>query len=69
MIALRQWGERWETCTPAYPILVDKRDRRPIAAIAVTAHDGRLLEREDLHWAMPADVDWGDEEPRLRAAE
>src|SRR3954469_6594446 len=22
MIALRQWGERWETCVPASPVLV-----------------------------------------------
>ena len=69
MLALRQWGERWETGMPAYPILVDKRDRRPIRAIEVTSHDGRTLAREDLHWAMPEDVDWGDAEPRLRAAE
>ena len=69
MLALRQWGERWETGTPAYPILVDKRDNRPIASIDVTSHDGRILHREELHWAMPEDVDWGDEEPRLRAAE
>ncbi|HYZ47876.1 MAG TPA: helix-turn-helix domain-containing protein, partial [Sphingomonas sp.] len=25
MIALRQWGEKWETCTPSNPVLVDKR--------------------------------------------
>src|ERR1044072_3804597 len=31
MIALRQWGERWETGVPASPILVDARDMQPIA--------------------------------------
>src|ERR1044072_9234853 len=39
MIALRQWGERWETCVLAFPGLVDTRDRRPIAPVTVQAHD------------------------------
>lgn len=56
MIAMRQWGERWETCVPAYPILVDERDRRPIMPVAVHAHDGRVLEKRDLIWALPGDV-------------
>ena len=56
MIALRQWGERWETCVPAFPILVDARDRRPIAEVAVHAHDGRVLRKTDLIWALPQDV-------------
>ena len=56
MIALRQWGERWETCVPAFPILVDARDRRPIGEIAVHAHDGRVLRKTDLIWALPQDV-------------
>ena len=56
MVALRQWGERWETRVPAFPILVDTRDRRPIAAVAVLAHDGRVLGRGDLIWALPGDV-------------
>ena len=56
MIALRQWGERWELCAPAFPILVDTRDRRPIAPVAVRAHDGRVLGKGDLIWALPEDV-------------
>ena len=56
MIALRQWGERWETCVPAFPILVDARDRRPVEQIAVHAHDGRVLRKGDLIWALPQDV-------------
>ena len=56
MVALRQWGERWETCVPAFPVLVDARDRRPIEQVAVIAHDGRVLEKKDLIWAMPRDV-------------
>ena len=56
MIALRQWGERWETCVPAYPILVDERDRRPLQTISVLAQDGRVLGKGDLIWALPGDV-------------
>ena len=56
MIAMRQWGERWETCVPAYPVLVDCIDHRPIQPIAVLSHDGRVLELHDLLWALPADI-------------
>lgn len=61
MVALRQWGERWETCVPAFPILVDERDGKPVRQVAVLAHDGRELSKGDLHWALPedvADADW-----------
>ena len=66
MIALRQWGERWETCMPATPVLVDARDKRPIGPIEVRAWDGRVLTKQDLLWALPEDV---AEEPEVRAAE
>jgi DNA-binding HxlR family transcriptional regulator len=56
MIAMRQWGERWETCVPAFPVLVDKRDMRPVQTVSVLAHDGRVLALHDLHWALPADI-------------
>jgi DNA-binding HxlR family transcriptional regulator len=56
MVALRQWGERWETGCPAFPILVDVRDNRPIQQVAVISHDGRVLGMGDLHWALPGDV-------------
>lgn len=56
MIAMRQWGERWETCVPAFPILVDERDRRPIQQVSVLSHDGRMLGKHDLIWALPGDV-------------
>jgi DNA-binding HxlR family transcriptional regulator len=48
MIALRQWGEKWETGTPSNPVLVDERDQEPIAPIRVFSHDGRPLEWIDL---------------------
>lgn len=56
MIALRQWGERWETGLPAFPVLVDERDRRPIQPVSVLSHDGRVLGKHDLIWALPGDV-------------
>jgi DNA-binding HxlR family transcriptional regulator len=67
MIALRQWGERWETCVPAFPVLVDARDRKPIAQVAVQSHDGRVLQKSDLVWALPEDI--VEDEPEARAAE
>ena len=66
MVALRQWGERWETETPAWPILIDARDRKPIADVVVQSHDGRVLTRQDMLWAMP---DGMAEDPQAVAAE
>ena len=56
MVALRQWGERWETGVPAFPTLVDARDRRPIDPVEVRSHDGRVLKKGDLVWALPEDI-------------
>ncbi len=56
MVALRQWGERWETGVAATPILVDARDRRPIGQVAVLSHDGRVLGKGELLWSLPEDV-------------
>ncbi len=56
MVALRQWGERWETGVPAFPVLVDSRDHQPVRPIAVLSHDGRVLGKGELHWALPDEV-------------
>ncbi len=56
MLALRQWGEKWESGIPSTPVLVDKRDHRPIRDIAILSHDGRVLELKDLGWAHAEDV-------------
>ncbi|MFA5969947.1 MAG: helix-turn-helix domain-containing protein [Sphingomonas sp.] len=70
MIALRQWGERWETGFPASPVLVDERERRPIRQIVVQAWNGRVLEKRDLIWALPEDVTPEDgASDRTKAAE
>lgn len=50
MIALRQWGERWETGVASNPVLCDSRDRQPIQNISLRAHDDRVLIMEDLCW-------------------
>lgn len=68
MLALRQWGERWETGFAAAPVLVDARDHRPIAPIEVRAWDGRVLTKLDLLWALPQDVNYA-EPPGIAAAE
>jgi DNA-binding HxlR family transcriptional regulator len=56
MVALRQWGERWETGVPAFPVLVDARDLQPIREVRVLSHDGRELSKADLHWALPDEL-------------
>lgn len=56
LIALRQWGERWGDTGPANPVLVDARDRRPVAEIAVTAADGRKLALQELRWVDRSEI-------------
>jgi DNA-binding HxlR family transcriptional regulator len=63
MIALRQWGEKWETGCPSNPVLVDKRDLLPVADVRVLSQDGRPLEWEDLSFR------WREELHEVRAAE
>lgn len=55
MLALRQWGEKYALEPGCNPVLVDARDRRPIAPIAVRAADGRLLGWNELAWASSGD--------------
>jgi DNA-binding HxlR family transcriptional regulator len=50
LVALRQWGERWESRCPSNPVLVDQRDGQPIREIQVTAADGRMLDINELRW-------------------
>lgn len=50
MLALRQWGEKWELGVPANPVMCDSRDGQPIATISIVAHDGRVLTPADLTW-------------------
>ncbi len=57
MIALRQWGEKWETGTPSNPILADDRDRLPILAVSILSHDNRILSHEDLCWIDSSELD------------
>ena len=56
MVALRQWGERWETGVPANPVLVDERDGRPIRDVRVLSHDGRELDKSGMKWVLREDV-------------
>ena len=56
MVALRQWGATWATTVPVSPVLVDARDRRPVAPVAVQSQDGRVLRKADLAWVLPKDV-------------
>ena len=57
MLALRQWGEKWELGVPSDPVLCDKVDGLPIGPISIIAHDGRLIDCHDLTWRTRADVE------------
>jgi DNA-binding HxlR family transcriptional regulator len=57
MLALRQWGEKWELGVPANPVLCDNRDGRPIAAIGILSHDGRKLTPDDLTWRDRGEIE------------
>jgi DNA-binding HxlR family transcriptional regulator len=63
MIALRQWGEKWETCMPSNPVLADQRDRLPILPVTIRSSDNRILSHKDLCWIdtseLAADRDGG----------
>ena len=66
MIALRQWGQKYGAEVMENPVLVDDRDRLPIAGVAILSHDGRTLGPYDLNLVdracvgvRPADADHG----------
>lgn len=56
MLALRQWGEKYGLGVPSNPVLVDKRDHRPIGRIEIRAHDGRALGWPELQWQDKAEL-------------
>lgn len=73
MLALRQWGERYGSGVASNPVLVDSRDRKPIAKIEVRAHDGRPLCWAELEWqerddAAPAVADGASRRSAIDAA-
>jgi DNA-binding HxlR family transcriptional regulator len=51
IVALRQWGETWETQAFFGRVLVDARTRKPIRQVAIYSSDGRVLAAADLGWA------------------
>lgn len=66
MLALRQWGEKWALGVPSNPVLCDARDGQPIAAIAIQAHDGRVLGPGELEWRERGAIDSERREAALR---
>ncbi len=56
MIALRQWGEKWETGVISSPVLVDEQDHQPINKVELRSHDGRALGLKDLRWMHTKDI-------------
>jgi DNA-binding HxlR family transcriptional regulator len=57
MIALRQWGQKYGPEFVAEdPVLVDAADRLPIGLVSILAHDGRILNHQDLWMVRRTDV-------------
>lgn len=56
IVAIRQWGEKWETGLPSNPVLADSKDRQPISRITIRAHDDRVLNLADLCWIDAAEL-------------
>ncbi|MCV0384176.1 MAG: helix-turn-helix transcriptional regulator [Erythrobacter sp.] len=56
MIALRQWGQKYRAEVVENPVLVDEADRLPIGPVSILAHDGRVLDPEDLRLVERANV-------------
>ncbi|GAA0484476.1 helix-turn-helix domain-containing protein [Parasphingorhabdus litoris] len=57
IVAIRQWGEKWETGVRSNPVLADAKDRQPISQITIRAHDDRILGLEDLCWIDEAELE------------
>ena len=68
MLALRQWGEKWEMNVPANPVLCDSRDGMPILPITIRGHDDRVLGGADLTWREWSDIEAANSAAKLRAA-
>jgi DNA-binding HxlR family transcriptional regulator len=53
LVSIRQWGLDNGLGKPSHPTLSDRRDRKPVGRLAVCAHDGRILDLDDLIWVGP----------------
>jgi DNA-binding HxlR family transcriptional regulator len=56
MLALRQWGAKYQLGVESNPVLTDKRDNLPIAPIAIHAADGREIGWHELQWRDQSEV-------------
>ncbi|HEU0285245.1 MAG TPA: helix-turn-helix domain-containing protein [Sphingomicrobium sp.] len=57
VLALRQWGEDWET-GPADIVLVERSTGRQVRRICIESEDGRVLKKHnDLMWVSRADAE------------
>ncbi len=68
MVALRQWGEKWELGVASAVVLVDKHSLLPVRQVRLISHDGRELDIDDLCWLHAEDVQ-NVGAPRLRTAQ
>lgn len=53
LVAIRQWGLDAGLGKPSHPTLSDRRDKKAVRRLALQAHDGRILDLDDLLWIGP----------------
>jgi DNA-binding HxlR family transcriptional regulator len=56
LVALRQWGEKWELDASVKPLLVEEGTSQPIRPVGIFSHDGRELSPHDLGWVLADNV-------------
>jgi DNA-binding HxlR family transcriptional regulator len=69
MVALRQWGQKYGGEFVEDPVLVDERDRLPIASVSILSHDGHVLGGKDLLFVSRADLGVREDGSRAQAAD
>jgi len=54
VIALHQWGETHLFASSCCPVVVDGKEEKPVQRIQVRAHDGRVIQPEELKFISPS---------------
>src|SRR5215472_15470191 len=56
MVALRQWGEQFMfNNKDEHSVLIDRKNRKPVAKLEVRSLDNRLLSLDDIDYILPED--------------
>jgi DNA-binding HxlR family transcriptional regulator len=56
LVALRQWGEKWEQAVPTKALLVEGVTCQRIRPVGIFSHDGRELSPCELGWVQANNI-------------